>query len=151
MKNIHILPRKQPSRLAIQLDCKPEYNLQLSKIENNWTDNWKKQHIYITSDEYLQLGEKDLGCYYLDSKGNITQKNNIDWQITFLNDFKKKIVLTTDPALIADGVQAIDDDFLEWFVKNPCEFVDVKFFDNDCYGECGICDNSCGSYYVVNR
>jgi hypothetical protein len=28
--------------------------------------------------------------------------------------------------LINDGVQAIDDEFLEWFVKNPsCEFVEV--------------------------
>ena len=38
----------------------------------------------------------------------------------------KKIILTTDQDLIKDGVQAIDDDFLEWFVKNPsCEVVDV--------------------------
>jgi hypothetical protein len=36
----------------------------------------------------------------------------------------KKIILTTDIDLIKDGVQGIDDDFLEWFVKNPsCEFV----------------------------
>jgi hypothetical protein len=28
--------------------------------------------------------------------------------------------------LIKDGVQSIDDEFLEWFVKNPsCEFVEV--------------------------
>jgi len=38
----------------------------------------------------------------------------------------KKIVLTTDQDLIKDDVQAIEDDFLEWFVKNPnCEEVDV--------------------------
>jgi hypothetical protein len=37
-----------------------------------------------------------------------------------------KIILTTNNLLIKDGVQAIDDDFLEWFVKNPsCEFVEV--------------------------
>ena len=36
----------------------------------------------------------------------------------------KKIILTTDQSL--DGVQAIDDEFLEWFVKNPsCEGVEV--------------------------
>jgi hypothetical protein len=39
----------------------------------------------------------------------------------------KKITLTTDPDLIADGIQAIDDDFLQWFVKNPsCEWVEVE-------------------------
>ena len=38
----------------------------------------------------------------------------------------KKIILTTDKELIKDGVQAIDDDFLEWFVKNPsCEEVET--------------------------
>jgi len=39
----------------------------------------------------------------------------------------KKIILTTDQDLIKDGVQAIDDEFLEWFVKNPsCEWVEVE-------------------------
>jgi hypothetical protein len=41
----------------------------------------------------------------------------------------KKIILTTDQDLIKDGVQDIDDDFLEWFVKNPsCEKVEVKCY-----------------------
>ncbi len=31
----------------------------------------------------------------------------------------KEILLSTDDLLIKDGVQAIDDEFLEWFVKNP--------------------------------
>jgi len=39
----------------------------------------------------------------------------------------KKIMLTTDPQLIKFGVQAIDNEFLEWFVKNPsCESVEVE-------------------------
>jgi hypothetical protein len=41
----------------------------------------------------------------------------------------KKIILTTDPQLIADGVQAIDDEFLEWFVKNPsCRKIETESF-----------------------
>ena len=37
-----------------------------------------------------------------------------------------KVILTTNKLLIKDGVQAIPDDFLEWFVKNPsCEEVEV--------------------------
>ena len=44
------------------------------------------------------------------------------------NNKCKKIILTTDPDLIKDGVQAIDDEFLEWFVKNPsCESVEVGY------------------------
>ena len=38
-----------------------------------------------------------------------------------------KIILTTDQNLIADGVQAIDDEFIEWFAKNPtCELVELE-------------------------
>ena len=40
----------------------------------------------------------------------------------------KKIILTTDQDLLKDGVQPIDDEFLEWFVKNPnCESVEVGY------------------------
>jgi hypothetical protein len=51
-------------------------------------------------------------------------------------EYLKKIILTTDAELIKDGVQTIDDDFLEWFVKNPsCENVEVieklKYFNLD--------------------
>ena len=51
-------------------------------------------------------------------------------QVSYLlsNEVAKgnKVILTTNKLLIKDGVQAIDDDFLEWFVKNPsCERVEV--------------------------
>ncbi len=37
-----------------------------------------------------------------------------------------KVIITTNKLLINDDVQEIDDEFLEWFVKNPtCEFVHV--------------------------
>jgi hypothetical protein len=42
-----------------------------------------------------------------------------------------EIILTTDDRLIADGVQAIDDEILEWFVKNPsCEYVNFISYGN---------------------
>jgi hypothetical protein len=54
-----------------------------------------------------------------------------------------KIILTTDQDLIKDGVQAIDDEFLEWFVKNPsCEEIKVNKIYND-YGETDIFDLVC--------
>lgn len=38
-----------------------------------------------------------------------------------------KVILTTNKLLIKDGIQAIDDDFLEWFIKNSnCEFVETE-------------------------
>jgi hypothetical protein len=39
----------------------------------------------------------------------------------------KEILLSTDTELQKDGVQSIDDEFLEWFIKNPsCERVEVE-------------------------
>ena len=44
-----------------------------------------------------------------------------------ITSYDFKIILTTNKLLIKDGVQAIDNEFLEWFVKNPsCEEVEVK-------------------------
>ena len=44
-----------------------------------------------------------------------------------------EIILTTDDQLIKDGVQAIDEEFLKWVVKNPsCDFIrtlKVPYFD----------------------
>ncbi|MCV6901034.1 hypothetical protein OE165_28780, partial [Escherichia coli] len=42
--------------------------------------------------------------------------------------FCKKIFLTTDPKLIADGVQDIHNDFLRWYINNPtCDSVKVTY------------------------
>lgn len=45
----------------------------------------------------------------------------------------KKIILTTDTNLIKDGVQAIDDEFLEWVCsKNgQIEFVEVITIEDE--------------------
>jgi hypothetical protein len=69
------------------------------------------QHIYITNDE--EIKEVDWVYSIWDKK--------IKRAIKYIKDalFLKKIILTTDQDLIKDGVQAIDDDFIEWFVKNP--------------------------------
>jgi disulfide oxidoreductase YuzD len=112
MKNIHLIPTDKPSRLMIDTI---ENKLYLQPILHEKTINVLPQHIYITSDEEIKIDE-----YYL---GN---DNHIYCLVTTVNSNGKKIILTTDPDLIADGIQSIDDEFLEWFVKNPsCEFVEV--------------------------
>jgi hypothetical protein len=46
------------------------------------------------------------------------------------------IILTTNKLLIKDGVQAIDDEFLEWFVKNPsCEEIEVYKVNGKLFAE----------------
>jgi hypothetical protein len=112
MKNIHIIPTVQPSRLV-----KIKDTFFLTNTDD--IPGGTFYNIYITSDE--EIGEGD---WYLDTTVNVIFKNDK----LFLNGTGyKKIILSTNQELIADGVQAIDDEFLLWFVKNPaCEFVDVK-------------------------
>jgi hypothetical protein len=116
MKNIHVLPTSQPSRLSILNSGKLNFGAEFISSSNS-----KAQNIYITSDEEIKEGDWGL------SKLNEV----ILFGRSYNEKFYKKIILTTDDLLIKDGVQAIDDEFLEWFVKNPsCERVEVE---NDNY------------------
>jgi len=116
MKNIHLLPTEKPSRLWTN---NLRRRLELDEFIEQHPTNIAK-HIYITSDEFIEEGDFGL---------NLSTKNIVQYDgIKGLDSYYKKIILTTDQDLIADGVQAIDDEFLEWFVKNPsCEYVEVNF------------------------
>jgi len=129
MKNIHLLPTDKPSRLYEDVDC----DLRLGYDFIVRQGMLQNQHIYITSDE--EIKERDYIISLVDDesfemvwKCDESQiKNIIDFDLEF-----KKIILTTDQDLIKDGVQSIDDTFLEWFVKNPsCEKVDVNDWLDD--------------------
>jgi hypothetical protein len=138
MKNIHLLPTDKPSRLMIDTI---ENKLYLQPILHEKTINVLPQHIHITSDEEIKEGDwclcsEELVHKVVEIKSNIGIIRFQDGVTEVLNACEK-IILTTDPDLIADGVQAIDDEFLEWFVKNPsCEVVEVKkgFADGSTYG-----------------
>jgi hypothetical protein len=112
MKNIHILPTDKPSRISIRdIDNKlcihrPEV------VYRGINQRGINQNIYITSDEKPKAGEYAIAT--LNGNSEVVQLN----QSTCIY-YDSKIVLTTDQDLIKDGVQAIDDEFLEWFVKNP--------------------------------
>ena len=136
MKNIHILPTDKPSRLHFDSKLFLSPNYQDSKTINSIVEG---RNIYITSDEKIKDG------YFLDLTYNIVMKS-----VFYPSSDKncKKIILTTDQDLIKDGVQAIDDEFLEWFIKNPsCEEVEVETM-MECE-KCGkeYCDNlNCRGY-----
>ena len=132
MKNIHILATDKPSRLY---EFGGEYHLQIKSQEN-----FRSQNIYITSDEEIKEGDKDF--YIIANDRDKTWINRLEKVVECKIDPKhgkvlilssgflyvdegKKIILTTDQDLIKDGVQDIDDEFLEWFVNNPsCEEVE---------------------------
>ena len=88
-----------------------------------------KQNIYITSDEEIKEGDwVNEFCLGVCQQPIKVTKDDLDrCLLNFKNGSCKKIILTTDQDLIKDGVQPIDDEFLEWFVKNPsCEEVEVE-------------------------
>jgi len=137
MKNVHILPTDKPSRLW------KNNLLQGILVLNKYALPFNTaQNIYITSSEEIKEGCLDLIKYknhtlgwYLMIKNNSTVLIKYDGSGLYFNtEITKifKIILTTDTKLIKDGVQAIDDEFLEWFVKNPsCKEVEV--FHQDVY------------------
>ncbi len=111
MKNIHILPTDQPSRLV---KIKDTFFLTTTDDIPGGTF----YNIHITNDEEIGEGDWCLNA----NKDTIYKKDKYPMDISWY-----KIILTTDTTLIADGVQDIDDEFLYWFVKNSsCEFVEVK-------------------------
>ena len=129
MKNTHVIPTDKPSSLVLDTI---NNNLFLTTTKDFGTKIMQFQNIYITSDEKIKEGDwmyykhfgEDIICEY-DTMGG--QNTNVNEH----KDYYKKIILTTDQDLIKDGVQAIDDEFLQWFVKNPlCEEAEVV----DLYG-----------------
>jgi hypothetical protein len=118
MKNIHLLPTDKPSRLWI---TKLGNLIRCNDIKPIKKALGKNVNIYITSDEKI----KDSNWVY-DLINNFVFQINIPDPLTWsINE--KKIILTTDKDLIKDGVQAIDDEFLKWLVKNPsCETIEIE-------------------------
>lgn len=126
MKNIHILPTDKPSRLH---SYKGVLNLAAGEfvaptiVKNDLIN----QNIYITNDEEIKYGDWCI------DKHNVVYKQETD---KIFSEFtgSKKIILTTDTDLIKDGVQFIDDEFLEWFIKNlNCEEVEVREIEVEDY------------------
>lgn len=129
MKNIHIIPTDKPTKLIQKRITK---EIKLSSLNN--PQLWDNIHIYITNDDIVEDG------YAFNSFNNTVYKivpNNSSREVlahpnnlplcAINKEHYYKIILTTDQDLIKDGVQVIDDKFLEYFVNNPsCEFVEIE-------------------------
>jgi len=88
------------------------------------------QHIYITSDEEIKEGD------WIICSMSIAPTQALKNEDYSLPNGWRKIILTTDQELGNDGVQAIDDKFLEWFVENPsCEEVEVYKVNGKLFAE----------------
>ena len=112
MKNIHVLQKNIFNQLGVDHYGKTPTQIKIAEFLIN-------KNIYITSNEEIKEG---VNQWYLDKFLN-KPRNSSGSQY---GEKQNVITLTTDQDLIKDGVQSIDDEFLEWFVKNPsCEYVHV--------------------------
>lgn len=110
MKNLHVIPTDKSCRVGRFVDTQ-ELILRSGKD----IPRGENVNIYITNDEKPKDGDWVLG-----GLNDIV----VRWKSHFTANWKK-VILTTDQYLY--GVQAIDDEFLQWFVKNPgCEEVEVE-------------------------
>ena len=125
MKNIFLIPTPKESRLWRDLDSNKLRFDNISTPNSNECTKCSNEYVYITTDskfvrdEYITDGIEVMKATpkLVDAQGLVDRR---DW---------KKIIITTDPELIKDCVQSIDDEFLEWFVKNPsCEEVETERF-----------------------
>jgi hypothetical protein len=147
MKNIFVLPTDKQSRLYHWMGndtYKGEFRLRkISGFCDETSIDIKNQHIYITNDEEIKEGDYGLDTFHKEIR-KFRNKN-------FVSKYDKKIILTTDQDLINDGVQAIDDELLEWIVNNPsCESVKVERLDtfkktNEVY----VDEIAGGNYYEI--
>jgi hypothetical protein len=120
-KNIHVLETNQPSRLIKNING--QLKLTIQTLLKDAEIGCYPQHIYITSSQKLKKG---INTWYLDKFLNKIRNSN-GAEYVFEQDV---IMLTTDRYLIGYGIQDINDEFLEWFMKNPtCEFVELVAVD----------------------
>jgi len=136
MKNIHVLPTDKPSRFFNTNEGK--YHFREHYVPDT-IQTCKNHNIYITSDEEIKEGN-----------WVITPTNDIlEWAKVF-QPIGKKIILTTDQYLIKNSVQAIDDEFLEWFVENPsCETVEIDRDEREVGNHLGGVVTEYGDYKII--
>ena len=151
MKNLHLIETDKPSKLW---KFNNEFYYVIDGIYGIFNSNKEKYNLYITSDEKvkegdwcLHLGKRFINGIFSDKitlvkiSERYLSRNSYFWkqldknsQFSYSENELRKIILTTDQELIKDKVQSIEDDFLEWFVKNPsCEFIQTERLEDGQY------------------
>ena len=104
MKNLHVLTTENQSRLRYNIITKI---WELNEFPKYHTDIKSTHNIYITSDEEIKMQD-----WCITAKGNLLQMIEGDTALGFALLGCKKIILTTDQDLIADGIEQISEDVL---------------------------------------
>lgn len=139
MKNVHLIPTGEEFNYerSFIMSCVKEFSmfgkdyklgdfLEEPAYEAD-REYWQPNLIYITSDEKIKEGDwchaRESNPEDEDDIRDFIYKNEKDNRNT---STEKKIVLTNDTKLIADGISEITAEFLQWYVTNhDCDFVEV--------------------------
>lgn len=100
---IHLLPTEDASILHVEYDSKELILERYPCIINTC----KPQHIYLCSDEEIKKGDWCIFRNQVIAKATAILVSNI--KLKDLYDQYQKIIFTTDPKLIADGVLPIPE------------------------------------------
>lgn len=88
-------------------------------------------YIYITEKEPITNVDWYLIPNTMMTSQSVNKFNEDDFSdkekaLEVLNSlYGRKVVLTNDPKLIADGVQEVSEDFMIWLAKNPIEVIEL--------------------------
>jgi hypothetical protein len=131
MGNIQLMKTSEPSDLLLCIksyvenegsyaensDTIGNFRIGVGKYANK--SFYNNQQMYITDNSEIKEGD---WCY-----NSITNKIYIKLKGNVAFAYEYKIILTTDQYLIKDGVQVIDNKFLQWFINNSsCRNVDIE-------------------------
>ena len=147
MKNLNLLPTDKPSVLGRFIDTN---NLFL-RVSND-IPRGENVNIYITSDEEIKEGDvvkipcgvgkvKELSWKFGNNNPSYIVEDIFIYKLRYgqkegelqINSFRyedvKKIILTTDQDLIADGIEQISEDTLLKIVEHINSEKNIKSFD----------------------
>jgi hypothetical protein len=121
MKNIFLARTGAPTRLYKNAQGVFELRDKQERVTDETSQNY---WMYIITEESFSQGDFITDDYVSASRVRSTTIEALKENGCY--EQFKKVILTTHGYLINEGIQSIDDEFLEWFVKNPsCEFVHV--------------------------
>jgi hypothetical protein len=128
MKNVFLIPTNKPSRLSILNSGKLNLGTEAMSSSNS-----KLQHTYITFDEEIKEGDWFYNTISLNPEPFKACENGYGYvNCSKYSHYRmdcKKIILTTDPELIADGVEQILEDTLLKIVEHINSGENIESFD----------------------
>lgn len=144
MKNVFLLPTTGPSNIGFAniIDEKPS-KLIFLRNKTSRQERFSPQFIYITCDEDIEIGD---WFYNPKLSSHIFMANPHNTQYVSDIDYIKKIVLTTDPILVEDGIQEVSDELIQWLIDSSCEYVKVgahQVSNDEIFYTVMIPENSC--------